>query len=88
MLAANPVNGRAVLTVGDLVGVKPGGNPHRWYSPSDVSRVIDQITTDYKRLAPKDAALVHDDEDLKLLSGLGRHPRSPLGIRRWRDPAG
>src|ERR1700757_4823553 len=41
LLAANPVDGRLVLTVGDLVGIKPGGNPHRWYSPTDVQRVID-----------------------------------------------
>src|ERR1700722_1494360 len=27
LLAANPVKGRLVLTVGDLVGIKPGGNP-------------------------------------------------------------
>ncbi|MDX6411014.1 MAG: zinc/manganese transport system substrate-binding protein, partial [Gaiellaceae bacterium] len=43
LIAANPVRGRVVLTVGDLVGVKPGGNPHRWYSPTDVQKVIDQI---------------------------------------------
>jgi zinc/manganese transport system substrate-binding protein len=55
LLAANPTNSRVVLTVGDLVGVKEGGNPHRWYSPSDVHRVIDQITTDYKRLDPAGA---------------------------------
>src|SRR5437899_2935972 len=32
LVASNPVGGRIVLTVGDLVGVKAGGNPHRWYS--------------------------------------------------------
>src|SRR5438128_484540 len=36
LIAANPVKGRAVLTVGDLVGLKAGGNPHRWYSPANV----------------------------------------------------
>jgi zinc/manganese transport system substrate-binding protein len=56
LIAANPVNGRLVLTVGDLVGVKEGGNPHRWYSPSDVAKVIDQITADYKKLDPDGAA--------------------------------
>jgi len=55
LLGANPVKGRVVLTVGDLVGVKAGGNPHRWYSPSDVHQVIEQIVTDYKRLDPADA---------------------------------
>jgi zinc/manganese transport system substrate-binding protein len=56
MLAANPVSGRVELNVGGLVNIKPGGNPHRWYSPPDVQKVIDQITADYRRLAPKDAA--------------------------------
>jgi len=56
LLAANPTSGRVILTVGDLVGVKAGGNPHRWYSPSDVHKVIDQITADYKQLDPAGAA--------------------------------
>jgi zinc/manganese transport system substrate-binding protein len=55
LLAANPVHGRVVLTVGNLVGVEPGENPHRWYSPSDVQTVIRQITRDYITLDPKDA---------------------------------
>src|SRR5213080_4034280 len=40
LIAANPVGGRIVLTVGDLVGLDPGANPHRWYSPGDVQKVI------------------------------------------------
>src|SRR5437016_6400112 len=55
LIAANPVPGRIVLTVGDLVGIKPGGNPHRWYSPSDVQRTIDAIVADYSKLDPKAA---------------------------------
>src|SRR6266571_2003966 len=49
LIAANPVHGRVVLTVGDLVGIKPGGNPHRWYSPADVQRVIGEIARDYAK---------------------------------------
>jgi zinc/manganese transport system substrate-binding protein len=56
LLAANPTDGRTDLKVGDLVGIQPGGNPHRWYSPANVRQVIDQITTDYKSLDPADAA--------------------------------
>src|SRR5437764_5019542 len=56
LLDANPAGGRVVLNVGDLVGVATGGNPHRWYSPPNVQRVIDQIVADYKRLDPKHAA--------------------------------
>src|SRR6266571_6309524 len=43
LIDANPVHGRVVLDIGDLVGIKPGGNPHRWYSPSDVQQTIDAI---------------------------------------------
>jgi zinc/manganese transport system substrate-binding protein len=56
LIAANPVRGRVVLTVGDLVGVKAGGNPHRWYSPANVQQVISAIVGDYSKLDPKDAA--------------------------------
>ncbi len=56
LVDANPAPGRSVLTVGELVGVKEGGNPHRWYSPDDVHRVIDQITADFKRIDPANAA--------------------------------
>jgi zinc/manganese transport system substrate-binding protein len=73
LLAANPVGGRVVLNVGDLVGVKPGGNPHRWYSPPDVQKVIDQITADYKRLAPSDAAFFDQQKQTFTSQGLGRY---------------
>jgi zinc/manganese transport system substrate-binding protein len=56
LLSANPASGRTDLNVGDLVGIKPGGNPHRWYSPTDVHTVIEKITADYKKIDPADAA--------------------------------
>ena len=55
LVDANPVHGRVVLDVGDLVGVKRGGNPHRWYSPGDVQNVIAEIVGDYSELDPKDS---------------------------------
>ncbi|MYW48463.1 zinc ABC transporter substrate-binding protein [Streptomyces sp. SID161] len=56
LLAANPGGGRTQLKVGDLVGIKPGGNPHRWYSPDNVHQVIEKITADYKKIDPADAS--------------------------------
>jgi zinc/manganese transport system substrate-binding protein len=56
LLATNSDSARTELNVGDLVGIKPGGNPHRWYSPDNVRQVIAQITADYKKLDPADAA--------------------------------
>ncbi|QMU73322.1 metal ABC transporter solute-binding protein, Zn/Mn family [Streptacidiphilus sp. P02-A3a] len=55
LLATNADSGRTELNVGDLVGVAPGGNPHRWYSPDDVRRVIARMTADYQKLDPADA---------------------------------
>ncbi len=52
LLAANPSTERTVLTVGELLGLKAGQNPHQWYSPSSVQRVIDQISADYIRADP------------------------------------
>jgi zinc/manganese transport system substrate-binding protein len=46
LLAANPVTGRLVLTISDFIGVKEGDNPHMWYSPTYVSRVVDKIASD------------------------------------------
>ena len=51
ILATNPGGGATVVNVGQLVGVPAGGNPHRWYSPSDVQTVIDAVTADYKKIA-------------------------------------
>jgi zinc/manganese transport system substrate-binding protein len=56
LLDANPNPNRTVLTVGTLVGVPDGGNPHRWYSPADVHQVIEQIAADYAKIDPADAA--------------------------------
>jgi zinc/manganese transport system substrate-binding protein len=55
-IAASPNSARTVIDVGQLVGVGNGGNPHRWYSPTDVETVADSITAALKKLDPADAA--------------------------------
>jgi zinc/manganese transport system substrate-binding protein len=39
-----------VLVVADLLHKRTGDNPHFWYDPEAVRRVIDQITADYGAL--------------------------------------
>jgi zinc/manganese transport system substrate-binding protein len=56
LIAANPASGRVVLDAGKLLRLGEGDNPHQWYSPSSVQRVIAQIVLDYERLDPKDAS--------------------------------
>ena len=73
LLGAQPNPGRRVLTVGDLVGVKEGGNPHRWYSPGDVAKVIDQITSDYKALDPAGAAFFDAQHATYTATGLAQY---------------
>jgi zinc/manganese transport system substrate-binding protein len=53
---ANPDSGRTVINVGELTGIAAGGNPHRWYSPSDVAKVADTITADLTKIDPADGA--------------------------------
>ena len=45
-----------VLSVGEVVGVADGGNPHRWYNPADVQAVIHQLVRGFQTLDPADSA--------------------------------
>lgn len=56
LVAANPNSSRTVLTVGDVLGLQDGDNPHQWYSQQSVYRVIDEITADYQRIDPVHAS--------------------------------
>jgi len=56
LLDANPVSGRTVLIVGDLLGKREGDNPHFWYSPSYVDQVVDRIASDLAKVDSADAS--------------------------------
>jgi zinc/manganese transport system substrate-binding protein len=55
LLSGNPSARRKVLSVADLLGKKEGDNPHFWYNPEFVSRVVDRVEADLKALDPPDA---------------------------------
>src|SRR6266568_433479 len=57
LLAANPVAGRLTLTVGSLLGLKDGDNPHQWYSAAHVRQVIAAITASESIVSPLADAL-------------------------------
>jgi zinc/manganese transport system substrate-binding protein len=38
-----------------MIDVKVGGNPHQWYSPAVVDRVVARIASDLARIDPRDA---------------------------------
>ena len=81
LLAANPASGRVVLTVGDVLGLKNGDNPHRWYSPTDVYKVIDQITADYKQVDPAGAAYYDAQRTNYLTNSLAKYNELILAIK-------
>lgn len=81
LIAANPVSGRIVLTVGDLVGVGADGNPHRWYSPANVNQVIAAISADYAKLDPRDAGYFERRRATFEAEGLTRYHRLIATIR-------
>jgi zinc/manganese transport system substrate-binding protein len=70
LLSADP-GSRTVLSVGQVVGVANGGNPHRWYNPVDTQKVIATYVSDLSELEPGEAgyfksqAATYDDVDLK-----------------------
>jgi zinc/manganese transport system substrate-binding protein len=82
LIDANPVKGRVVLTVGDVVGVKTGGNPHRWYSPPNVQQVINAIVADYSKLDPKDAAYFRAQRARLETNGLAEYKSLIAAIKR------
>src|SRR5580704_10949044 len=73
LLAASPMEGRTVLNVGGLLGLKDGDNPHRWYFPSNVFAVVDAIVADYDRLDPAGAAYCAGQKQAFLTRGLARY---------------
>jgi len=81
LVAANPQAGRRVLAIGDLLGIRAGGNPHRWYSPDDVAKVIDQVSADYDRLDPADAVYFDQQHATFTSTGLAVY-RSLIAVIR------
>jgi len=56
LLAANRSHRRVVVKVGDLVGLHEGANPHQWYSPAVVGKVIGAVVAAYQRVDPARSA--------------------------------
>jgi len=81
LLAANPVGRRLVVNVGDLVGAHAGDNPHRWYAPADVERLIQAVSSDLQELAPNDAAYFAAQRQRFEAQGLADYHRVLADIR-------
>jgi zinc/manganese transport system substrate-binding protein len=82
LLAANPTKGRIVLKVQDLLGLKADDNPHRWYSPDDVMKVIDRMNSDFKTIDPTDAGAFDQQKAAFVTTGLARYTTLVQQIRQ------
>jgi zinc/manganese transport system substrate-binding protein len=81
LLVASPLSGRVVLNVGSLLGLQDGDNPHRWYFPSNVYTVVNQIVADYDRLDPAGAAYFAQQRQIFETRGLARYGQLRREIR-------
>src|SRR5277367_3205129 len=82
LLAADGSSGRVVVDVGDVLGLHEGDNPHQWYSPASVNRVVAAITAAYVRLDPGDKAYFERQERTFETKRLARYHALIREIRR------
>jgi zinc/manganese transport system substrate-binding protein len=76
------------LNVGVLLGLRAGDNPHQWYSPGTVTRVVGAIVADLASLDPKDGAYFRDRERAFETVALARYHALIAQIRaRYRGVA-
>ena len=73
MLASNPNPQRTVVNVGVTVGVAEGGNPHQWYAPDSVTKVVNAITAAYKKADPNDSGYFDQQNQQFLNQGLSNY---------------
>ncbi|HEX9036898.1 MAG TPA: zinc ABC transporter substrate-binding protein [Ktedonobacterales bacterium] len=73
LLAANPVSGRVVLNIGGFLGLHAGDNPHLWYNPDFVTRVVNKIRDDLKTLDPAASAALDQSAYAYLTTGLSQY---------------
>lgn len=82
LLGASPVEGRRlVLNVGQALGLKAGENPHQWYSPASVKKVVGEIVADYGRLDPANAGYYAEREKVFETESLARYDELRTQIR-------
>ncbi len=82
LLDANPDGGRVVVNAGDVLGLKQGDNPHQWYSPSSVRRVIDAIVAAYDQADPAGRSYFAARKRAFERQGLARYDALRAQIRR------
>jgi zinc/manganese transport system substrate-binding protein len=73
LIAADRPADFQLVNVGDIVKVADGGNPHRWYNPTDVHTVIAAITAAYEAANPDWTAYFASQEKNFETKGLAQY---------------
>jgi zinc/manganese transport system substrate-binding protein len=73
LVAADQGQRISVLDIASALGIATGGNPHRWYDPSDVRAVVSRLAAAYSRLDPADKTYFARRRALFLSSGLRKY---------------
>jgi zinc/manganese transport system substrate-binding protein len=81
LLAANPSSGRVVVDAGKVLGLGDGANPHQWYSPTSVRRLVAAITSAYEQADPKDTGYFEARKNAFETQALARYDRLRTLIR-------
>jgi zinc/manganese transport system substrate-binding protein len=81
LLAASPDENRTELTVGEVLGLADGDNPHQWYSPESVHKVIYQIVADYKQALPGNDSYFDQQKEAFETEGLAEYNELIEGIK-------
>jgi zinc/manganese transport system substrate-binding protein len=75
LLAASPDPSRTEISVGDVLGLTNGDNPHQWYSPASVHAVIKAIVAAYEEALPGDALYFQQQKARVEGAGLAEYER-------------
>ena len=73
LIAANPSSTRKLLNAGELCGKKAGDNPHLWYNPDYVLKMVNRIHDDLISIDPGHAAEYGAAKEKFANTGLGAY---------------
>lgn len=69
LLAAQPAPNRVIITIADLLGRKPGDNPHLWYDPAAIPDLANRLLKVLTQRDPSHAS-IYTQNAQKLLASL------------------
>ncbi len=82
LLAANPDESRVEVEVGEVLGLEAGDNPHQWYSPAAVHKVVTALREAFERADPGHDSYYEARAARFDAKGLARYNRLIAQIRR------